>query len=78
MKQSLEQPELELNRDGSVHGVIIYQWGISPGCSTYCKDHVKYILDHGWDIIPRHNSSCCSGFECYHGAGMVPHVESKK
>ena len=70
MKQTLNQPSLELNKDGSVHGIIIYSWGQSPACSTYCKIHVNFILSHGWDIIPEHNYETCGGFECYHGTGL--------
>jgi len=73
-KQVFAQPSLELKKDGSVHGIIIYPFGESPSCSTYCKIHVDYILSHGWDIIPNHNYETCSGFSCYHGPGLKPQV----
>lgn len=65
------QPSLELNKDGSVHGRIIFNWGESPYCSTYCKHHVAWVLAKGWDIIPYHNPELCAGFECGHGIVRV-------
>lgn len=54
-------------QDGSVHGRIVYSWGECPYCTTYCKDHVKWILDQGLDIIPDHADGMCAGYECSHG-----------
>jgi len=52
--------------DGSVHGRIVYSWGECPYCTTYCKFHVQWILDQGWDIIPDHTDGMCAGNKCSH------------
>jgi len=77
-KTVTEQEGLELNKDGSVHGVIVYNWGESPACATYCKYHVDYILNHGWDIRPYHSIYICSGWKCYHGAEPTTSLANDK
>ena len=70
-KTIISQPSLELNKDGSVHGRIVYGWGESPYCTTYCKSHTQWILSKGWDIIPEHIEGNCAGFICGHGEPTV-------
>ena len=66
MKSKTIQELTLVSKDGSVHGRIVYSWGESPYCSTYCAMHVKWILEQGWDIIPEHNQDTCAGFVCSH------------
>ena len=72
-----QQSELELNKDGSAHGRIVYSWGESQYCSTYCPGHVRWLLDNGYDIIPEHNEERCAGFDCGHGSIRVQRITNK-
>jgi len=60
-----------VKEDGSVHGRIVYSWGECPYCTTYCKFHVQWILDQGWDIIPDHIDVIIQRWENYTGKKAI-------
>jgi len=63
--------QLELTKSGSVHGRIVYAWGVSPYCSTYYPEHTTWLLENGYDIIPEHNEGKCAGFICGHNEPTI-------
>lgn len=67
MKQT-QLLNLEWDGKGSVHGRIVYPWGECPYCTTYCINHVIWLLEQDFDIIPEHNDGLCAGFKCSHGS----------
>jgi len=71
--KTLLEHQLELTKDGYVHGRIVYPWCVSPYCSTYCPEHVTWLLKNGYDVIPEHNEGKCAGFVCGHKWLTVTH-----
>ena len=54
-----------------IHGRIIYSWGVSPYCATYCAFHNYWLKQEGYKIIEECNPGQCAGYTCGHGKMKV-------